>query len=200
MSIYIFTEATEVTDTYDFQNVSDLWWTWTSIWYWTPWYSQYYWWYIWTSNSSSYQWNVTPPSSIFWGILTKMKVYFSRPQSTTSSRASAVWLEFPSGSVFIEYGRNHSSSGWWLNVAYWGSDHRMSVQEFTWEIAMEVVLESNWHITVNISKNDTVYTYDGWQCADNIKQSWKDGSFDLEIARWNSIQNRIRKIEITTLQ
>lgn len=205
MGVYLWKTENRQTNIYDFVTDWDLWWVGASIGYGTPTYASS-WWYIWTSNTSSYQWNIVPPSTIYNWTLKSIKIYFTRPQSTTSTRGSAVGITTADGTTWIEYGRNHASTWWWLNVRYSSTDHWMSVQEiywvatsWSWVIVLDAILENNWHITVNLSRDDAWYTYDAGECASYFQSCWSDGSLQFEIARWNSNTNYIKKVEITTL-
>lgn len=183
---------------FDFQNAWSLSWVWRSVGYWTPAYTSWQWWYIGTSSSSSYQWDITPTNMIFKGELRKIKIYFSRPQSTTSSRGSAVGITTTDGATGIEYGRFGSTS-WRLNVKYSSTDHWIQTQELTWELIMEIIMENNWNVTVNlIDSSSNIYSYDWGQCAQQFKSARDSWTLELEVARWSSTTNYIRKVEITT--
>ena len=182
--------------TFDFQNDWALSWVWTSVGYWTPALTSWQWWYI-GSSSGSYQWQITPPSSIFGWNLKSIKIWFYRPLGTTSNRGFGVWTDGTNARV--EYGRFGSTSGR-LNVYYSSSDHRSNVQDLTWEIEMDIILESNWHITINLINNWNTYSYDGGACASEFQSERENSWVVLEIARWNySSTGYIRKVEITTL-
>ena len=188
-----------LTHTFDFQNDWALWWTWVaSQSAWTPAIASWQWWYIWANAYTNYQWSIVAPSSVFsWGTLKKVKIYFSRPQGTTSTRGSGVGVDNAVDS-WVEYGR--FSNNWWALVTCYGGGTIVTtpVQDLTWELAMELVLESNGHITVNLIWNGNTYTYDWGVGASEFQTAREDGTLRLEIWRWSSTANYIRKVEITT--
>ena len=180
--------------TFDFQNQGALWRTWWSVWYWIPDYVSWQWRKIWTSTTTSYQWSIIPPTSIFQRTLQSIKIYFYKPNTTTSSKWSAVWITDTDHTPIIEYWRNHSWSLWRLDV----SDNRQQVYDWTWEMTLEAIFESSWNVVVKISNTSTTYTYNWWNHASDYRTMRNNKTLVLEMARRNNPTNYIRKVEFVS--
>ena len=186
-----------VVQTFDFQNDWELNWTGYSIGYGTPSYVTWQGWRIWTSSSSSYQWWIIPPSSIYWGTLKKYKIWFYKPSTTTSSRWAAIAISDRTEANAIEYWR-FSSTGWLIIISISGTPTNISSADLTGECTMEIIFEDNWHITVNLADTSNTYTYDLWNYASNFQTYRNNSDLWMHMARWSSSTNYIRKVEITT--
>lgn len=180
--------------TFDFQNQGALWRTWVAIWYWTPDYVSWQWRKIWTSTSWWYQWNITPPNSLYQRTLQKVKIRFSHPRMTTRYAWNAVWITDTDSKPMIEYWRNQSWDNNWLNV----SDYRIQIANTTWETIMEIIFWESSNVSVKITVWWTTYTYDWWSRAADYLTMWNNKTLRLEIARWSSDAHYIRKVEFTS--
>ena len=183
----------QTVQTFDFQNNWALNWTWYSIGYWTPDYVTGQWWKIW-SGSGGYQWWIKPPTSIFQWTLKRIKIYWYKPWTITSSSWWGAWICNTSESNIIEYWRNGTSR---IFIVINGTEQSsISATDITWEITSEYILEDNWHITLKLNWT----SYDVWNYANNFQTLWENKALQIEIGTWTSFSTRnyIRKVEITT--
>lgn len=186
----------QAVQTFDFQHNWMLNWTAKNIWYWIPTIKSWQWRYIWTSSSSGYQWWIIPPMNIYVKEIKKYKIRFYKPSTTTSSRWTAVAVSDSTEATCIEYWRNLSS--WWHLIVRINETivNSLSVVDLTWELTIEMIFESNWHITVNLANASNTYTYDVWNYWSTFKTLRSNNDLWLHIARWNDNKNYIRKVEI----
>lgn len=186
---YIWEYSEETVQTFDFQNDWSLNWTGYGIGYGTPDYVTGQGWKIWTSSSSSYQWWITIPNSVFQWELKSIKIYWYKPEATTSSKGSAVWICNQNQTTICEYWR----MGTWGTIMYnWTKISNLV--DPTWEITTEWIMESNWDLTVKI--NDTSYNVGSY--ASTFKDLRTNKALYIEMWRWDKPTHYIRKIEITT--
>ena len=192
MWVYIWT------DTYNYEcdfTQEQWWWTWHSIWAWTPAYTSWQWWTIGNSNSWNFAGNIIPPQEIYQWNLKKVKFYFYHPSSTTSSRGTAISIGDSGFTEFAEFWRYGKFPSWWCIAAavWWSWVALINSQEVTWEVTVEFDMEDNWHITVIL--NGT-YSYDIWAYASTFTTFWANKWLCVWICRWNDSNPYLRKIEI----
>ena len=186
--VYQAPEITPITvQTFDFKNNWMLNFTGYSIGYWTPDYISNEGWRIWTSDSSTYQWWITIPNSVFVGDLKSIKIYRYKPQTTTSYAWTAIWICDHNQANMIEYWRL-----WWGILVNWNKTNAIDP---VWEITTEFIMEDNWDVTVKI--NDTSYNVGSY--ASTYTTLWTNKALCIEMWRWYKPTHYIRKLEITTL-
>lgn len=182
MWIYIWKEWT--VQTFDFQNDWSLNWYNKSIGYWDCSIATGQWWM--TSSSSTTQWSVYPPTSIYWWDLKKITIFGYKNWNW------AFGLYSVTADKTIEYWRDTTK----LII------NGTTIENITlnWEITMEIIFEDNWHITVNLINWWNTYTYDMWAYASQYKWYWDDKDLGLMLWRWsNSNPVYVRKVVIETV-
>lgn len=169
----------ETVQTFDFQNDWDLGWTNNNIGWWDCIVTNE-WWQITRVWSDAMQAGVLPPSSVYWGTLTKYKIWAYK------SWNAAFWIANSSQNTIIEYGRDGNK----LSVI----GTTIASINLNWELTMEVTFWVN-DITIDINWN----TYTSTWTASAFQTSWSNQNLGLELWKWNrSAWLYVRKVEITT--
>jgi len=203
MNVYLYQNNTEKIlknayigeyniQTFNFQTDWALDWTDASIWYWNCSIVSWQWWQITKSSwSQDKQGWIVPPQSVYKWTLKKYTIWFYKNQW------AATWICNSTQTYEIEYGRQQG----YLRVVINSSATQIANNALTGEIKMEMIMEDNWHITINLTNNWTTNTYDWWAVASTFQDLWTNKNLWIMLWEWVATQGSsskiyVRKVEI----